>query len=97
MMSEEFPVESQGNLIVFGSKQIRRTWADGQWFFSIVDIIGALTDTSNPRDYWYRMKRREKASSGIELSTNCRQLKLTSSDGKSYKAAASLNRSRAGT
>jgi len=52
--------------------------------FSVVDIIAALTDSDKPRDYWYRMKRREKESSGVELSTLCRQLKLTSADGKSY-------------
>jgi DNA-damage-inducible protein D len=53
-----------------------------------VDIVGALTDSPNPRDYWYRMKRREKDSSGVELSTLCRQLKLTSADGKSYTTEA---------
>src|SRR5476651_551240 len=47
--------------------------------------MGALTDSDNPRDYLYRMKQREQEASGIELSTLCRQLKLTSSDGKSYK------------
>jgi prophage antirepressor-like protein len=84
-MSEGLPADSQGKMIVFGAKQIRRTWQDDQWYFSIVDIIDALTDSDNPRDYWYRMKQREKVTSGIELSTLCRQLKLTSSDGKSYK------------
>ncbi len=87
-MSEAFPADSQGKIIVFGAKQIRRIWHDEQWFFSVVDIIAALTDSDNPRDYWYRMKQREKESSGIELSTLCRQLKLTSSDGKSYKTEA---------
>jgi len=83
-MSEGLPADSQGKIIVFGERQIRRTWHEEQWFFSVVDIIGALTDSDNPRDYWYRMKRREKESSGAELSTLCRQLKLTSVDGKSY-------------
>ena len=87
-MSKKPTAESQGEIIVFGAKQIRREWVDEQWFFSVVDIIGALTDSPNPRDYWYRMKRREKESSGIELSTFCRQLKLTSADGKSYKTDA---------
>lgn len=76
--------ESPRGIIVFGAKQIRRTWVDDQWFFSVVDIVAVLTDSPNPRDYWYRMKRREKESSGVELSTFCRQLKLTSDDGKSY-------------
>jgi len=83
-VSEDLPADSQGKIIVFGGKQIRRVWHDNQWFFSIVDIIAALTDSPNPRDYWYRMKRREKESSGVELSTLCRQLKLTSADRKSY-------------
>lgn len=83
-MSEGLPAETQNRIVVFGAKRIRRTWHEEQWFFSIVDIVGALTDSDNPRDYWYRMKRREKESSGVELSTFCRQLKLTSADGKSY-------------
>jgi DNA-damage-inducible protein D len=87
-MADPLPDDSQNKLVVFGGKQIRRAWVDGQWYFSVVDIVGALTDSDNPRDYWYRMKRREKESSGFELSTLCRQLKLTSSDGKSYKTDA---------
>ncbi len=87
-MSEKLPSETQGKIIVFGAKQIRREWVDEEWFFSVVDIIGALTDSPNPRDYWYHMKRRVKDSSGVELSTFCRQLKLTSADGKSYKTDA---------
>lgn len=58
---------------------------DDQWYFSVVDIVAALTDSENSRDSWYCMKQRARESSGIELSTLCRQLKLTSSDGKSYK------------
>ncbi|MGO8671325.1 MAG: Bro-N domain-containing protein [Capsulimonadaceae bacterium] len=80
--------EGQGKIVVFGGRQIRRAWVDDQWFFSVVDIVASLTDSGNPRDYWYRMKRREKESSGVELSTLCRQPKLTSSDGKNYKTEA---------
>lgn len=68
-------------LVVFQSKEIRRLLVDNVWFFSVVDVIAALTDSPNPRDYWYRIKQREKIS-GIELSTICRQLKLEASDGK---------------
>jgi DNA-damage-inducible protein D len=84
-MSQELPAESQGKIIVFGATRIRRVWQENEWLFSVVDIIGALTDSANPRDYWYRMKRREKESSGVELSTLCRQLKLLASDGKRYE------------
>jgi hypothetical protein len=72
-------------IVVFHEKVIRRIWIDDKWFFSVVDIIGALTESVNPRDYWYRLKQREKGSIGIELSTFCRQLKLPFSDGKSYE------------
>ncbi len=58
---------------------------DEQWFFSVVDIIAALTDSEAPTKYWTAMKRREETASGFQLSTICRQLKLTSSDGKTYK------------
>jgi len=84
-VSEDRSLEPQGRIIVFGAKQIRRVWLDGEWLFSIVDIIGALSDSPNPRDYWYRMKRRERESSGVELSTFCRQLKLEAADGKKYQ------------
>ena len=51
----------------------------------MVNAIEALTDSSNPNDYWYRMKVRVKNEDGAELSTICRQLKLESSDGKRYE------------
>jgi hypothetical protein len=84
-MNQELPADSQGSIIVFGAREIRRQWVDGMWYFSVVDIIGALTDSPNPRNYWNMMKARERQDAGIQLSTFCVQLKLTSSDGKSYK------------
>lgn len=75
-------------MIVFGAKLIRRAWVDEEWYFSVVDIIGALTDSPNPRNYWNMMKSREREGSGVQLSTFCVQLKLTSADGKSYKTDA---------
>ena len=72
-------------IAVFRGKQIRKTIHKDEWYFSIVDIIEALTDSDNPRNYWNMMKAREKKQSEIQLSTLCVQLKLTSSDGKSYK------------
>lgn len=79
--------DSGGGLMVFGSKQIRLVWHEDQWYFSVVDIVGVLTDSPNPRNYWNMMKAREAADAGFQLSTICVQLKLTSSDGKSYKTA----------
>jgi len=84
-MSERQPIDPQGKIVVFGAKRIRRTWHEEQWFFSVVDIVGALTDSPNPRNYWNMMKAREQKTSEVQLSTLCVQLKLTSGDGKSYK------------
>ncbi len=67
---------------IFQGKQIRRTFIENEWWFSVVDVIAFLTDSKNPRDYWHKMKIREKSTSNAELSTICRQLKLTSLDGK---------------
>jgi len=71
---------------LFGEQKIRTSWdeATEEWYFSVVDVVEILTESANPRDYWYKMKQRVKLSDGIELSTICRQLKLISSDGKKY-------------
>lgn len=68
-------------LVVFQDKNIRRIWHNGEWYFSVVDIIAALTDSANPRNYWNMLKTRE-AEQGTELYTICVQLKLLSEDGK---------------
>jgi len=76
-------MESNYSLVVFQNKNIRRAWHNNQWFFSVVDTVEALTDSTNPRNYWSMLKKRESGH-GVELSTFCVQLKLLSSDGKSY-------------
>ena len=53
-----------------------------EWYFSVVDVVEILTDSSNPRDYWFKMKQRVTLEDGIELSTICRQLKMAAPDGK---------------
>jgi len=73
------------HIAIFNGKSIRRKLVDDKWFFSVVDVIRVLTESIKPRDYWYRLKKRELESSGIKLSTFCRQLKLKSGDGKEYE------------
>ncbi len=70
---------------IFEDKKVRTLWHDEneQWYFSIVDVIGILTDSPNPRKYWSVLKTRLKAE-GSELTTNCSQLKMQSVDGKFY-------------
>ena len=72
-------------IALFKGKQIRRVLRDGEWWFSVVDAVEALTGSANARDYWYKMKIRVKNEEGSELSTLCRQLKLESNDGKKYE------------
>lgn len=78
------PNLSENQIVVFNDRTIRRIFIDNLWWFSVIDVIQTLTDSANPRDYWYKMKLRILNEDGTELSTFCRQLKLKSSDGKSY-------------
>ena len=75
---------------VYENQEIRSYWDSEQeeWFFSVVDVVAALTDSANARDYWYRVKKRMSDTEKAELSTFCRQLKMVSSDGKSYRTDA---------
>ena len=66
-------------LVVFQDKKIRRIWHNEEWWFSVVDIAEALTDSPSPRQYWGVLKGRES-----QLLTFCLQLKLPSADGKYY-------------
>ncbi len=75
---------------LFEGKQVRSAWdkEKEEWYFSVVDVVAVLTDSKNPRDYWYRVKKRMSEEEKSELSTFCRQLKLASSDGKKYETDA---------
>lgn len=75
----------QNEIQLFDGKQVRYVWNEEQekYFFSVVDVIRVLSDSENPRKYWSVLKTRLKQE-GSELATNCSQLKLPSSDGKSY-------------
>lgn len=68
----------------FDGRVIRRVFepATETWFFSVVDVVAALTNSVNPRDYWFKMKVRVKTDEGFEPSTVCRQFKMKSPDGK---------------
>jgi len=72
------------NIKLFENKQVRSYWDadEEQWYFSVIDVVEILTDSPNPRDYWFKMKIRVKTDDGLELSTICRQLKLKATDGK---------------
>jgi DNA-damage-inducible protein D len=71
------------NIKLFESKKIRSHWDEEQekWYFAIVDIISALTDSPNPQVYWRVLKKRLK-DEGNETVTNCNGLKMVAPDGK---------------
>lgn len=69
-------------IAIFKGKRIRKTINKNEWWFSVVDVVEALTDSVNPRDYWFKMKIRVKEEDEFEPSTVCRQLKLEAPDGK---------------
>jgi hypothetical protein len=63
-------------------RRIRRVWHEGRWFFSVIDVVGLLTDAPTPRMYWADMKRTVPAEGFRELLEIIQQLKMTAADGK---------------
>ena len=72
------------NIAVFKGKEIRKTIHKNEWWFSIIDVIEALTGSDRPRKYWSDLKKKLLQEGYAELSERIGQLKLQSSDGKSY-------------
>jgi len=72
-------------LVIFDGKNIRRHWNDKEekWYFSVVDVVGVLSDSGDPRNYWKVLKSRLKKE-GSEVVTKCNQLKMMAVDGKKY-------------
>ncbi|MCK9640056.1 MAG: hypothetical protein M0R39_09125 [Prolixibacteraceae bacterium] len=77
---------NQNALKLFEDKKVRTVWDNEQekWYLSIVDVVGILTDSPNPNNYWKVLKNRLKKE-GNQSVTNCNQLKMQSADGKFYK------------
>lgn len=79
-------MERNENIQLFEDRRIRTAWdeANEEWYFSIVDVVGVLTDSpdyNTGRKYWNKLKQRLKEE-GSELVTNCHQLRMTAADGK---------------
>ena len=73
--------EDGTHIAIFNGKRIRKRMVNGEWFFSIVDIVGVLTESSRPRKYWSDLKSK-LIDEGSELSAKIGQLKFKSKDGK---------------
>ncbi len=77
-------MDAKNSLVVFQDQKIRRVWHNEEWYFSVVDVVQALTDSSNSRRYWSDLKSKLNEES-FELYAKIVQLKLLSSDGKNYE------------
>ena len=66
----------------FEQKQLRRIWHKGEWYYSIIDVIDALTDSAEPRKYWVALKNRAKSEGFDEALAKIEQLRLKSPDGR---------------
>lgn len=77
------------NIKLFQDKKIRSTWneEEEQWYFSVVDVVAALTDSINPTDYLKKMRKRDEAL-GLYLGTNCPQVDMPTNSGKRRKTLA---------
>ena len=74
---------------LYENKKIRSAWDDEkeEWYFSVVDVVGVLTDSENPTDYLKKMRKRDEQLASY-IGTNCPQVVMKSSDGKKRKVLA---------
>jgi len=79
--------KSHKALVVFRSRKIRRTWFKDEWYYSLVDIVEALTESSNPTDYLKKMRKRDEEL-GSYLGTNCPHVEMLTETGKKRKTLA---------
>ena len=78
---EKTMTDKKNKLIVFQGKKIRRLWHNDDWYYSVVDICGVLTDSADSGAYWRKLKQRLKQE-GSEVVTICHGLKIEAPDGK---------------
>ncbi len=81
-MTEKKEKKGSSGIALFNGQKIRRVIFQGEWWFSVVDVVRALLDTPRPDSYWVAMKARIKIDEEFQPSTVCRQLKLEAPDGK---------------
>lgn len=80
--NELIPFEGEMGINDFKDKPIRKVFKDGEWFFSISDVVGAIVETGRPSKYWSDLKTKLRNEGFIQLSEEIGQLKMTAEDGK---------------
>lgn len=81
MSTKSQPTDSASHIATFEERTIRRAWHNEEWWFSVVDVCGVLTDSADAGAYWRKLKQRLGAE-GSEVVTFCHGLKLKAPDGK---------------
>jgi DNA-damage-inducible protein D len=77
-------MEEQNKLDLFEGKKVRSAWHNGELHFSVIDIMGVLTDSKDPQRYWSVLKSRLKKEDGLDVTTICSKLKMVGADLKMY-------------
>lgn len=80
--------KEQNKIIIFQKNNIRKVWYKEEWWFSIIDVVGALSENKRPRKYWNDLKKKLLQEGYFQLSENIGQLKMEATDGKSRKTDA---------
>jgi DNA-damage-inducible protein D len=83
-MDKAIAVDAVTTIAVFKGRQVRRVLHEGEWWFSVVDVVGALTDSPDAGAYWRKLKQRLNKE-GSQVVTFCHGLKLPAADGKQYE------------
>ncbi|MFW6233051.1 MAG: Bro-N domain-containing protein [Nanoarchaeota archaeon] len=78
-------MENKNKLVVFEDKKIRRIWHNDEWYFSVVDVVSVLTDSSIPKRYWSDLKNKLNNDEGFEVYEKIVRLKLIAEDNKLRK------------
>lgn len=77
-------MEQNNKIILFQEKQIRRVWYNDEWYFSILDVVEVLAESSNPTDYFKKMRKRDDVLKTF-VGTNCPQVEIEGKEGKKRK------------
>ncbi|OGE26686.1 hypothetical protein A3C26_00960 [Candidatus Daviesbacteria bacterium RIFCSPHIGHO2_02_FULL_39_12] len=82
--SIKYPVSKSTKIAIFEGRKIRRHWDEQfeKWYFSVVDVIAALSNSTNPQVYWRVLKKRLLDEGANETVTKCNGLKMLAADGK---------------
>ncbi len=80
-------MDKENRLIIFESKKIRRIWHEDEWYYSLVDVVGALTESTNATDYLKKIRKRDEEL-GSYIGTNCPHVEILTETGKKRKTLA---------